>query len=159
MCLVPEGESYPSSSVVLDTVPSTLLLGTAQRRRRLLARSPGNTTCSEFSLFTKVSEFASLTFILEIIGTSEAFCGGAEVQLLVCHLWPVSVKPCIHVWTCLQFVCSFEAMCVSCPAPSHSRKYQYKLGFFCFFPGMPLRMVIVNCGIIIEDMTGLLKDV
>ena len=49
MCLVPEGESYPSSRVVSDTLPSALLLGTARRRQQLQARRPGNTSYSEFS--------------------------------------------------------------------------------------------------------------
>lgn len=57
----------------------------------------------------------------------------------------------IHVWTCLPFVRLYEAMCVSRPAPSHSRKYQYKL---LFLSGLPQRMVIVK--IITDNMTALL---
>ena len=68
MCLVPEGESYPSSRVVSDALPSALLLGTARRRQQLLARGPENTTCSEFSR----QKWASLRRSLRC---------GAEVQL------------------------------------------------------------------------------
>lgn len=114
--------------VGLDAVPSPLLLGTAQHRWHSLAHSPGYTTCSEFSL----QKWASCVVLF------------VACECKVLHPCLNMSAVCVLVW---------GHVCVP-SSPSHSRKYQYKLFFFFFFLECPLRMVIANCWIITEDLTG-----
>lgn len=55
-------------------------------------------------------------------------------------------------------LCAHLRQCV-CPVQPLHIPGNTNINSYFFFPGMPVKMVIVNCWIITEDMTGLLKDV